>query len=176
MFVYDEHGSIVHAPDLTMGRIEIEEAPVCHRWVVDAEEQSHVEIVNTFPNGGVETELVIDVEESGHWETIDERGEIVEFDGVIPDDAPRESVIFGTIEKSVYRKYTDDELFAIEEAKKEAEKLAAKKAADDKFIGEAPDRLATTEAACAESGVAIADLMNAVAELGAIVAGSMEGR
>lgn len=169
MFVYDEHGDIVHDPDLTLGWIENKEVAVSHRWIVDAEEQSHVEVIRTYPNGGVETCLVIDEAEKGRWETVDGNGNIVDFNGFIPDDAPKDASLKGTIIKKVYRKYTAEELQKIQEAE-EAKRIKAEKKADsERFVAEAPERLATIEVSGAESRVVIMELTNAVAELGVIV-------
>lgn len=93
MIILDENNNPLTDPDLSKGRLIDDWRRVFHRYVVDAEAISHEELVAEYPNGGKDVAIVIDVPEQGHWETRLESGELIDFDGTIPDDAPRDSVL-----------------------------------------------------------------------------------
>lgn len=93
MIILDENNNPLTDPDLSKGRLIDDWRRVFHRYVVDAEAISHEEVVAEYPNGGKDVAIVIDVPEQGHWETRLESGELIDFDGTIPDDAPRDSVL-----------------------------------------------------------------------------------
>lgn len=178
MRIYDEDFSIVESPDLDAGSISIGSRRIFHRWVVDAEERSHEEVIAEYPEtGGKDVSIVVDVEEQGHWETRTESGDEVDYDGTIPDDWPHDAAIENVEEYMLYRVYTDDELAEIAERKRLDDEARAKAAEREAFLSAAPERIDDTEQAVAELGVLAAgsvttldDVLDAIAELGAIVA------
>lgn len=178
MRTYDEDFSIVESPDLDAGSISIGSRRIFHRWVVDAEERSHEEVIAEYPEtGGKDVAIVVDVAEEGHWETSTENGDAVDYDGAIPDDWPHDAEIENVEQYMLYRAYTEDELAEMERQREEAEAEAAKAAEREAFLADAPVRMDDTEQAVAELGVLAAgsvttldDVLDAIAELGAIVA------
>lgn len=178
MKIFDIEGNEIEKPDLEKGRLFYEEKTVIHTWIVDVEEQAHEEIVAEYPNGGKDIAIVVDVEEQGHWETRDEEGNVIDFDGLIPDDMPHEIIVKDVWKFQRYRVYTEEDLAEIAKRKEEAETAAAKAAEREEFLEGAPDRMDNAEMGMGELGVmaangsaSIEDLMVAVAELGALVAG-----
>lgn len=123
MIILDKNGDVVESPDYERGRVEVREKPVTHVYVVDTEEQGHWETVAEYPEtGGADVEWHVDVPEKGHWETRDENGWQVEhYDGVIPEDWPKEQVIADVWQYGLYIEYTLDELEEIARQKAEAE-------------------------------------------------------
>ena len=180
MKIFDIEGNeiTITNPELEKGELFYEQMRVIHTWIVDIEEQTHEEVVAEYPNGGKDVAIVIDVEEQGHWETRDHSGKIVDFDGSIPDDMPHENPVEDIWQFQRYRAYTEDELAEIAKRKEEAEAAAAKAAEREEFLEGAPERMDNAEIGMGELGVmaangsaSIGDLMVAVAELGALVAG-----
>lgn len=106
MIILDENNNPLINPDLSKGRLIDDWRRVFHRYVVDAEAISHEEVVAEYPNGGKDVVVVIDVPEQGHWETRLESGELIDFDGTIPDDAPRDSALEDLEPVQRYRAYT----------------------------------------------------------------------
>ncbi len=177
MKILDIDGNEIEKPDLQKGMLSYEQKTVVHTWIVDVEEESHEEVVAEYPNGGKDVEIVVDVEEQGHWETRDEEGSVIDFDGFIPDDMPHEITVKDVWTFQRYRVYTDEELAEIAKRKEDAEAAAAKAAEREEFLEGAPDRMDNAEIGMGELGVvaangsaSIGDLMVAVAELGALVA------
>lgn len=119
MVVYDEDGNVIDDYDLDLGRLDKRSVDVVHRYVVDVEESGHMEVVEEFPEtGGKIEEWIVDTPESGHWETYGSDGlPIEEYDLVIPDDWPRENDIGDVWEYYVYIRYTDKEIAERKEAK-----------------------------------------------------------
>lgn len=178
MKIFGTDGKEIENPELEKGELSCEQVRVVHTWIVDVEEESHEEVVAEYPNGGKDVAIVIDVEEQGHWETRDHSGNIVDFDGSIPDDMPHENPVEDVWQFQRYRAYTEDELAEIAKRKEEAEAAAAKAAEREEFLEGAPERMDNAEIGMGELGVmaangsaSIEDLMVAVAELGALVAG-----
>ena len=178
MKIFDIDGNEIENPELEKGELSYEKMRAVHTWIVDVEEQTHEEVVAEYPNGGKDVAIVIDVEEQGHWETRDHSGKIVDFDGFIPDDMPHENPVEDIWQFQRYRVYTEDELAEIAKRKEEAEAAAAKAAEREEFLEEAPERMDNAETAMGELGAmaasgsaGIEELMAAVAELGALVAG-----
>lgn len=178
MKIFDIDGNEIENPELEKGELSFEQVRVVHTWIVDVEEESHEEVVAEYPNGGKDVAIVIDVEEQGHWETRDHSGNIVDFDGLIADDMPHENPVEDIWQFQRYRVYTEDELAEIAKRKEEAEAAAAKAAEREEFLEGAPERMDNAEIGMGELGVmaangsaSIEDLMVAVAELGALVAG-----
>lgn len=105
MIILDENNNPLTDPDLSKGRLIDDWRRVFHRYVVDAEAISHEEVVAEYPNGGKDVAIVIDAPEQGHWETRLESGELIDFDGTVPDDAPRDSVLEDLEPVQRYRAY-----------------------------------------------------------------------
>lgn len=178
MKIFGTDGKEIENPELEKGELSCEQVRVVHTWIVDVEEESHEEVVAEYPNGGKDVAIVVDVEERGHWETRGEDGRAVDFDGIIPDDMPHENPVEDIWQFQRYRVYTEDELAEIAKRKEEAAAAAAKAAEREEFLEGAPDRMDNAEIGMGELGVmaangsaSIEDLMVAVAELGALVAG-----
>lgn len=178
MKIFDIDGKEIENPELEKGELSCEQVRVVHTWIVDVEEEAHEEVVAEYPNGGKDVAIVVDVEERGHWETRGEDGRAVDFDGFIPDDMPHENPVEDIWQFQRYRVYTEDELAEIAKRKEEAAAAAAKAAEREEFLEGAPDRMDNAEIGMGELGVmaangsaSIEDLMVAVAELGALVAG-----
>ena len=70
---------------------------VWHRYIVDSEAITHEEVIAEYPNGGKDIVIVVDIPERGHWETRLDTGEIIDFNGTIPEDAPHD-IIFEDFE------------------------------------------------------------------------------
>lgn len=123
MVILDKNGVVVESPDYERGRVEVREKTVTHVYVVDTEEQGHWETVAEYPEtGGADVEWRVDVHEEGHWETRDENSQLVEhYDGVIPEDWPKEQVIADVWQYGLYIGYTEEELEEREKQRQEAE-------------------------------------------------------
>ncbi|WP_211309531.1 holin [Eggerthella sinensis] len=93
MITLDENDNLLTDPDLSKGQINSDWRRAFHRYVVDAEEKSNEEVVTEHPNGGKDVAIVVDVPERGHWVTHLESSKLVDFGGIIPGDAPRDSVL-----------------------------------------------------------------------------------
>ena len=117
MKIFGTDGKEIENPELEKGELSCEQVRVVHTWIVDVEEESHEEVVAEYPNGGKDVAIVIDVEEHGHWETRDEEGSVIDFDGSIPDDMPHENPVEDVWQFQRYRAYTEDELAEIAKRK-----------------------------------------------------------
>ena len=98
MKIIDETGAVVENPDLTLGYLTDSTEPVEHHAVEGVEEVSHYETVTEYPGGGKDVRKVIDVP------------------GVTAQAAWTEQV---PVQR--YIRYTEEELAAQEQAKKDAE-------------------------------------------------------
>lgn len=164
MKILDQDDNIVEHPDLEKGRLIQESRQVTMRYEIIREEEGRYETVAEYPNGGKDVEWVVDVPEEGHWVAYDNYGKEIETDVLIPDDMPHELEVPAIDEWLRYIPYIEEELNEIAEQKARAEEAAIKKFEQEAFLDEAPNRLVQTE-------VSIEDLMDAIAELGVIVAG-----
>ena len=184
MLILDENGIVLDDPDLETGFLENKQRNVIHKYIIDVESESHEEVIAEYPEtGGKDVEIVFDVEEQGHWETRLETGELVEFDGIIPDDFPHELELPDVQHYMLWRAYTAEQLAEI--ARLEEERAQSEREAEERevFLAGAPDRVEATEVgvdasmdALAEIGalvddntVTLEDILNAVAELGVLV-------
>ena len=61
MKIIDETGAVIENPDLKLGYLVEDTAPVEHPAVEGVEEVSHYETVAEYPNGGKDVRKVIDV-------------------------------------------------------------------------------------------------------------------
>ena len=98
MKIIDENGTAIETPDLTLGHLVGGTEPVEHPAVEGVEEVSHYETVTEYPGGGRDVRKVIDVP------------------GVTAQAAWTEQV---PVQR--YIRYTEEELAAQEQAKKDAE-------------------------------------------------------
>ena len=98
MKIIDENGAAIENPDLTLGYLVDGTEPVEHPAVEGVEEVSHYETVTEYPGGGRDVQKVIDVP------------------GVTAQAAWTEQV---PVQR--YIRYTEEELAAQEQAKKDAE-------------------------------------------------------
>lgn len=101
MKIIDENGAAIEAPDLTLGYLTDSTEEIIHPAVEGVEEVSHYETVTEYPGGGRDVRKVIDVP------------------GVTAQAAWTEQV---PIQR--YIRYTEEELAAQEQAKKDAETRA----------------------------------------------------
>lgn len=138
MVVLNESLMSTIEPDLELGTIEKVYVNVTYEWVVEQKEQSHIETIAEYANGGKDVRRVIDSPEVGHWRVVTDDGKELPIGDEVPSDWPKNAPIQKTIELNVYRPYTDEELAEIEQAKLDA-----------------------------ENAVTMEDLMLAIAELGA---------
>ena len=98
MKIIDENGAAIETPDLPLGHLVGGTEPVEHPAVEGVEEVSHYETVTEYPGGGRDVRKVIDVP------------------GVTAQAAWTEQV---PVQR--YIRYTEEELAAQEQAKKDAE-------------------------------------------------------
>lgn len=123
MFVLDAGFREVEEPDEALGSLSFEEARVTHRWVVDADEQGHWEVIAEYENGGKDVEWKVDEPERGHWETRLAGGAAIDpFPGAIPDDWPHDQEVPDVFQYLLYTPYTEEELAEIADARSEAER------------------------------------------------------
>jgi hypothetical protein len=61
MKILDENGNEILNPDLTKGHLEPDKLTIHHDAVVGVSEQSHIEVIKEYPNGGKDVKKVIDV-------------------------------------------------------------------------------------------------------------------
>ncbi|MCI1951914.1 MAG: hypothetical protein LKJ50_04715 [Clostridiales bacterium] len=61
MKILDQQGNEILNPDLEKGHLESDKLTIHHDAVTEVPEQSHIEVLNTYPNGGKDVEKVIDV-------------------------------------------------------------------------------------------------------------------
>ena len=70
MTVYDESWNPVEDPDPALGRIETRARRLLMRYEEESPGRCREEVVAEYPEtGGKDVEIVVDVEEQGHWET-----------------------------------------------------------------------------------------------------------
>lgn len=162
MYVIDEQGNRVKSPDLESGYLEERARDVVHRYVVDEEERSHFEVVAEYPEtGGRDLKLVVDGEERGHWETrLARTGELVSFEGSIPQDALHDQEVPDIETYLLYRRRTVEEADEMRRLEEEARRLSA-------FVAEGPGRLDAAEAAQADVDEAVCALYELLLEGGA---------
>ena len=126
MVILNANGDLIVSPNYDLGHVEIKSSPITHTYIIDVKEQGHWETIAEYPEtGGTDIEWRIDVPEVGHWETRDDSGEIVKhYDGLIPDDLPKEQPVDDIWQYGLYIEYTQDELDKIAHDKAEADKIA----------------------------------------------------
>lgn len=114
MIIFNEKDEIVENPDLSLGYLDDESIDVTCTWTVDIPEVSHRETIAIYENGGRDVKTIIDTPEEGHWEIRNSDNEIVEyFDGIIPDDAPKEMPYHTSWSYQRYILYTQEQLNTI---------------------------------------------------------------
>ena len=145
MKILDVNDNIIENPDLEIGKLEIEERNVIHRYEITQYEQGHYETIKEYENGGKDVVWTVDIPEKGCWVAYDKDGNVIMSDIVIPDDMPHEIEVPSVEEFYRYVLYTEEELLEIEEQNRLAEEAAAKVAEQEAFLEEAPARLDATE-------------------------------
>ena len=98
MKIIDENGAAIETPDLTLGHLVGGTEPVEHPAVEGVEEVSHYETVTEYPGGGRDVRKVIDV-----------------------PGVPAQAAWTEQVPVQRYIRYTEEELAAQEQAKKDAE-------------------------------------------------------
>ena len=98
MKILDETGAVVENPDLTLGYLTTSTEEVTHPAVEGVEEVSHYETVTEYPGGGRDVRKVIDV-----------------------PGVPAQAAWTEQVPVQRYIRYTEEELAAQEQAKKDAE-------------------------------------------------------
>ena len=98
MKIIDENGAAIETPDLTLGYLVGSTEPVEHPAVEGVEEVNHYETVAEYPNGGRDVRKVIDV-----------------------PGVPAQAAWTEQVPVQRYIRYTEEELAAQEQAKKDAE-------------------------------------------------------
>ena len=98
MKIIDENGAAIEAPDLTRGYLTDSTEEIIHPAVEGVEEQWHYETVAEYPNGGRDVRKVIDV-----------------------PGVPAQAAWTEQVPVQRYIRYTEEELAAQEQAKKDAE-------------------------------------------------------
>lgn len=121
MTTLNESLTAIVDPDFNLGTIDKVIKNVTYEWIVDQPEQSHIEIVAEYENGGKDIRCVIDSPEVGHWIVMTDDGKEIPIGYEVPNDWPKEAPIYKTVELNVYRPYTDKELAEIEQAKLDSE-------------------------------------------------------
>lgn len=119
MLIFDNSGKEIKSPDLDLGHIDYKTRNIVHRWVVDVEEVTEKVVIAEYSNGGKDVEFRVVTPEEGHWETSLEDGTVIEFNGIIPDDMPKEQPISDVETYGLYRLYSEEELAKIDQIKKE---------------------------------------------------------
>lgn len=61
MKILDQQGNEILNPDLTKGHLNPDKLTIHHDAVVEVSEQSHIEVIKEYPNGGKDVKKVIDV-------------------------------------------------------------------------------------------------------------------
>ncbi|MEE8706185.1 MAG: hypothetical protein SOH93_05500 [Oscillospiraceae bacterium] len=61
MKILDQHGNEILNPDLGKGHLESDKLTIHHDAVTAVAEQSHIEVIKEYENGGKDVEKVIDV-------------------------------------------------------------------------------------------------------------------
>ena len=98
MKIIDENGAAIETPDLTLGYLVDDTEPVEHPAVEGVAEVSHYETVTEYPGGGRDVRKVIDV-----------------------PGVPAQAAWTEQVPVQRYIRYTEEELAAQEQAKKDAE-------------------------------------------------------
>lgn len=128
MVILDKNGDVVESIDYERGKVDLIEKHVTHIYVIDTEESGHWETVAEYPDtGGADVKWHVDTPETGHWETRYDNGQLIEhYDGVIPEDWPKEQKIADTWQYGLYVEYTPSELEEIMLQKAEAAAMQAR--------------------------------------------------
>lgn len=156
MRVFNENGELLKDFDLDnydskRGSIRDEQRPVTHIYIVDVPEEKEEYIIKEYPEtGGRDIGYRISVKEQGHWETLDENGNEIKFDGVIPEGLPKDKPVEDVEMVCVYHEYTQDELDAFAESDRQEKERQEKAEAREKLLTTLPDTLADSDDALCE--------------------------
>ena len=120
MLIFDTENNVITDPDCNLGRLELKQRPITQRYVIDTPARTHKKVIRVYPNGGEDVGTVIDVSEKAHWETrLPETGELVEFDGVYPEDKKTGDIVQNVQTYYLYTPYTVEELAIMEKESQE---------------------------------------------------------
>lgn len=120
MLIFDTENNVITDPDCNLGRLELKQRPITQRYIIDTPARTHKKVIRVYPNGGKDVETVIDVSEKAHWETrLPETGELVEFDGVYPEDKKTGDIVQNVQTYYLYTPYTEEELATMEKESQE---------------------------------------------------------
>ena len=61
MKILDQQSNEILNPDLTKGHLELDKLTIHHDAVTAVAEQSHIEVIKEYENGGKDVEKVVDV-------------------------------------------------------------------------------------------------------------------
>lgn len=180
MRIIDEKGNLVSNPDLERGKLSQESRLITLRYEIAQPERGHYEVIAEYPNGGKDVEWIIDAPEKGSWKAYGEDGGEVETDVTVPDGAPRELAITEVEEYLRFVPYTEAELEEIARQKRLEEAETAKRArmeeaslAEQKRLAQEAEARTVAVTGLLEGfdgSVSIEDIMDAIAELGALIA------
>lgn len=118
MNVFDNQMNYIESPDLDLGYLTAKTAKLIWNYILESEEAGHYETIQEYPNGGKDVEWIVDVPEVGHWETKYEDRTLVDMEHYDGDEQPDESwdhtVEYMTYwDYQLYTQYTAEELAQI---------------------------------------------------------------
>lgn len=140
MIIVDENNIVIQDPDLELGELYEQAICITHTWVVDTPEETHDEIVKRYPNGGVVVATVVDAEEVGHWETLDDSGYDVNYEFDL-EGRQSESPIVDEFKYYIYHEYTQEELDSIAEQEANNERIAMERQEQKMLLSTLSSRL-----------------------------------
>lgn len=118
MNVFDNQMNYIESLDLDLGYLTAKTAKLIWNYILESEEAGHYETIQEYPNGGKDVEWIVDVPEVGHWEAKYEDGTLVDMEHYDGDEQPDESwdhtVEYMTYwDYQLYTQYTEEELAQI---------------------------------------------------------------
>ena len=108
MKILDAQGNEILNPDLTKGHLESDKLTIHHDAVTAVAEQSHIEVVKEYQNGGKDVKKVIDTPEVLGCDAYDEYEDIQRY-------IPYTAAELAEIEKQKNTPTIPDRLAAVEE-------------------------------------------------------------
>ena len=130
MNTFDKEMNLIESPNLQKGYLTIETVQLTWNYVLESEEEGHLEVIAEYPEtGGKDVEWVVDVPEVGHWAAKYDDGTLVnmeDYDGEErPDESWDKTVVYTTPwTYQLYTLYTDEELKQIAAENAENERLS----------------------------------------------------
>lgn len=152
---------IIEDPDLDKGEVKYEDLNVIYHYVVDRQAKYEEVVVAEYPEtGGKDVQWQEVSPEEGHWEMLDETGEVLPYEIEVDTSYLMKGIDTpDIIELGVYHAYTPEEIEAREKAAKEFEE--AQKEADEKreVLEALPDRVDTLETDQEDIVLLLADIV-----------------